>query len=308
MSTLFSVTAFYRFSPISSEKIMPTREQILAAGKEWGICGLVLVGSEGLNGTVAGAPDSIQKFKEFLLALPGFSEIEFKDSETHSKPFRRFCVDLRKEIVTLKEGVPLPDQREGHLSPQEWQKVLDTEKDIVLIDTRNIYETQIGKFKGAIDPKLTKFSEFPSYVENSGLDKNKKILMYCTGGIRCEKAYFAMKERGFREVYQLDGGILKYLEEFPDRNFEGECFVFDHRVAVDQKLNSSTRYKLCPHCGNPGEKFVICVRCDKEGVVCEECFKDEARRTCSKNCAHHARRGSRKKSPVGRSARTARVA
>ena len=304
MSTLFAVTAFYRFSPVTSENVSPLREQILSMGRELEICGLVLVGSEGINGTVAGTSVAIVKFKNFLCTLPGFLGIEFKDSEATKKPFKRFNVDLRKEIVTLKEGVPLPNQREGHLSPREWQEVLETEKDILLIDTRNTYETSIGKFKGAIDPKLAKFSDFPKYVETSGLDKNKKVLMYCTGGIRCEKAYFSMKERGFKVVYQLDGGILKYLEEFPEKNFEGECFVFDHRVAVDQNLNSSSRYKLCPHCGNPGEKAISCGRCEKDGTICEECFKEEARRTCSKNCAHHARRGSKKKPPVGRPPQT----
>ena len=222
----------------------------------------------------------------------------FKESESARAPFRRFKVDIRPEIVTLKQEVPRPEQSPSHLPPKEWQAVLDSGEDVLVLDTRNWYETAIGKFKSAVDPKLAKFSEFPEYVEKLDTPKEKKILMYCTGGIRCEKAIFEMHKRGFNNVFQLEGGILKYLEEFPNRDFEGECFVFDHRVSLDQALQPSQQYALCPHCGDPAATLIPCVRCSTEAKVCEKCLKDPAFKTCSKNCAYHVRKGSRNKQRV----------
>lgn len=160
----------------------------------------------------------------------------------------------------------------------------------MLLDTRNVYETAIGKFRGAVDPKLQKFSEFSDFVTASDIPKNKKVLMYCTGGIRCEKASLEMQRLGFEDVYQLSGGILKYLEEFPDGPFEGECFVFDHRVAVDKNLRPSKQYKLCPHCGNPGDKSISCRKCGAQAIICDGCANNEYKVSCSKNCAHHLER------------------
>ncbi len=140
-------------------------------------------------------------------------------------------------------------------------------------------------FEGAIDPKLKMFSEFPSFVEKCGIPKNKKVLMYCTGGIRCEKALLEMEKQGYKNVYQLKGGILQYLKDCPNQKFKGECFVFDHRTAVGQQLEPSNRYSLCPHTGDPADLHITCSRCNKTAVVAAHC-DDIQKQSCSKDCAN----------------------
>jgi UPF0176 protein len=208
----------------------------------------------------------------------------FQDSKAGAQVFKRWSVQMRSEIVNLQ----LPDAKpaqDTHLTPEEWHAML--QEDVMVLDTRNTYETNVGTFKNAVDPKLKNFQEFPEYVRSAGIPKQKKVLMYCTGGIRCEKAIHAMRAQGYEHVYQLEGGILAYLKQFPNAAFEGECFVFDHRVAVDQELKPSARYALCPHCGDPGDKTVACVHCTKSCVICTTCAAHEERQTCSKNCRHH---------------------
>jgi UPF0176 protein len=158
--------------------------------------------------------------------------------------------------------------------------------DIVVVDARNSYEYNIGKFKNAVDCGTYRFSEFEAFAEQANLPKDKPVLMYCTGGIRCEKASLAMQEKGFNEVYQLDGGILAYLEQFPNGLFEGECFVFDKRTAVDQQLQPTNVYDTCPHCGMPGSESVLCKACNSEQKICSDCSKLAHCHTCSKHCAH----------------------
>jgi len=286
-----SVSAFYKFVSIGSERLQEIREVVNAKAGELQIRGLLLLAEEGINATVAGTPDAILEFKQHISAWPEFSEISFKDSYCSRNPFRRFKVDLRKEIVTSGDSSIKPWESETkRLSPREWQEVLEREKEVVLIDTRNFYETEVGKFKNAIDPGLDNFGQFKHYVEQLPYTKDKKILIYCTGGIRCEKAAIEFQRAGFENVYQLDGGILKYLEEFPHKDFEGECFVFDHRVAVDQTLQPSRAFKLCPHCGNPATQSINCIKCKAQAVVCRDCLEREFKTSCSKNCANHLER------------------
>ncbi|HSX25283.1 MAG TPA: rhodanese-like domain-containing protein, partial [Candidatus Andersenbacteria bacterium] len=156
-------------------------------------------------------------------------------------------------------------------------------EDVIILDTRNAYETKIGTFQNAVDPKLDSFYQFPKFVEKSAIPKDKPVLMYCTSGIRCEKASEEMKHQGYQEVYQLDGGITNYLKEYPTGNWNGECFVFDHRVAVDSALQPSKRYALCPRCGNPGDVQTNCTICNAECKLCTECLQ-QAPAACSKRC------------------------
>ncbi len=159
-----------------------------------------------------------------------------------------------------------------------------------MLDTRNRYETEIGQFKGAVIPPIDTFREFPAYLQQSQFDKSKPFLIYCTGGIRCEKAALEMKRQGFDKVYQLDGGILRYFETSQAKAWEGECFVFDYRVAVDKQLQPTSNYKFCPHCGQPGKEHIACTRCDTPAQVCHHCLaREAARASCSKNCAYHLR-------------------
>lgn len=285
------VTTFYRFVRLEEAQLKELERSFELLAEETDLSGLLISSVEGLNATLAGSEAAITELKRFVTEQPGFERTVFKDSKTSSYPFKRFKIKRRPEIVTLgrTEYFP-PKEKNNHLSPEEWESVLKNEEDYVLIDTRNRYEVQLGKFQGAIDPSLEMFSEFGDYLDQAGIPKEKKVLMYCTGGIRCEKAILEMQARGYEQVFQLEGGILNYLKSFPNRSFEGECFVFDHRVAVDQSLQPSQTFRLCPHCGDPGDQKTACPVCNKESIVCEACLELPHGSTCSKNCAHHYHR------------------
>lgn len=279
---MFCITAHYKFSPQTEDDIEPLRNDLFAFGQEIGMSGLVILGTEGLNGTVAApSKEILQQWKDRLEAT--FGEITFKDSFADNQPFKRWFVKIRPEIVSLGDTEIIPDGKNNHISPEEWDRMID-EEDVVVLDTRNNYETEIGIFEGAVDPKLHCFQEFPEYVEKCGIPKDKKVLMYCTGGIRCEKASIEMQRQGYSQVYQLDGGILRYMKERPDKKWKGECFVFDHRVAVNKDMMPSERYGLCPHCGDPGDQEITCERCQEPGMMCVRCTKSMNHQTCSKNC------------------------
>jgi UPF0176 protein len=281
--TEYAVTAFYKFLPLDADRLPQLRDNMEEWGKANGLIGLLIFAREGCNGTVAGAPETISQFKSFLTELLKTPDIDFKDSVSKRRPFRRLAVQLRREAVTAgREGAVDEAQRRA-LSPEEWHSLLESGEDVLLIDTRNAYETEIGKFRGAIDPQIEKFTEFKEFIEQAGLPKDKKVLIYCTGGIRCEKAIVDVMNAGYQDVFQLSGGILKYLEKFPNAHYEGECFVFDNRVAVRQDLTPSETYHLCPHCGQPGKEKISCLRCGDEGIICARCA-EQSKLTCSKDC------------------------
>lgn len=285
---MFYITAHYKFHPINEADILSLRESLHTFGKEIGMSGLVIVGAEGLNGTVAAPSEEVlQQWKQRLEEV--FGEIIFKDSYAESQPFKRWFVKIRKEIVSLGKPDVLPNGKHHHISPDEWDRMIN-EEDVVVLDTRNTYETEIGVFEGALDPKLTSFQEFPQWVANCDIPKDKKVLMYCTGGIRCEKACLEMEAQGYENVYQLDGGILRYMKDKPEGKWQGECFVFDHRVAVGKDLLPSKQYSLCPHCGDPGDVKTSCHNCGEMARICQKCKNDPNRESCSKNCAHHLQR------------------
>jgi UPF0176 protein len=288
-SSRYLITTFYRFTRLDNlekhQALLETKAESL------GIRGLVILGTEGVNSTVAApSEEAMENFKSFIREHFQAPDLLFKNSFTPSAPFRRFKVKIRDEIVTLgtPELFPEAQGKNHHLTPEEWNKVMKEESDFLMIDTRNWYETKVGTFKGAVNPGIDQFTEFPKWLEEQNYKKDQKMLIFCTGGIRCEKGILELQRQGYDNVYQLEGGILKYIEEYPNDQFEGECFVFDHRVAVDQKLEPSKTYKLCPHCGQPAKTSISCKRCDSPAVICEDCeTKAWAKDTCSKNCAHH---------------------
>lgn len=294
----YYVTAYYKFLKLNDLETIQTKLEEKAV--ELKIKGLVILGSEGFNSTCAAtSKESLNAWKVFIAEFFGAKGIAFKDSESPKAPFRRFKVKIREEIVTtgIPEMMP-PEGKNYHLSPTEWNQVMKEEDDYVVIDTRNWYEYKIGTFKGALNPNIEKFTDFPQYIEAQGIQKDKKMLIFCTGGIRCEKGILELQDKGYDNVYQLDGGILNYLAEYPNDQFEGECFVFDHRVAVDQDLKPSVKYGLCPHCGQPSEIKIDCVRCDSEELICVDCAEIEFKKdTCSKNCAHQTKIHPGKKGP-----------
>lgn len=285
----FVITTFYKFFDIGEAGKQGVQKQLFEAGEKLNLLGLVLVAHEGINGTIAGSAEAITEYKKCIENIAG--EVNFKDSTANESPFKRWFVKLRSEIVAIGDPNLHPEGAENnnHLTPDEWNQVLENE-DVVLIDTRNSYETEIGTFKGAIDPKLDTFDEFPEYVKNADIPKDKKVLMFCTGGIRCEKALIEMKNQGYEHVYQLKGGILQYLKEHPHKHYEGECFVFDHRTAVDQELKPSTRYTMCPFCGDPGDQELQCAFCNADCKLCKKCIEQKGSNTCSKDCCERLRR------------------
>lgn len=293
----YAIAAFYYFQSILPESVEARGAELEELGKNSGLRGLIILAPEGINGTISGqSQEAVITYLEKVSGILGFPKIECKWSQSEEWPFRRFKVRLRDEIVTLgkPEVLPLAPKSPTHLSPKEWDEAIAT-GDIVMIDTRNWYETKLGKFKGAIDPKLEEFRQFPDFLQQADFSKDQKFLIYCTGGIRCEKAIVEMNNQGFNNVFQLDGGILNYLAQRPDQSFEGECFVFDHRVAVDQNLESSKKYHLCPHCGQPADHEINCLQCETPSWVCDQCLHiDPDHATCSKNCAYHYKRVQKK--------------
>lgn len=285
------IAAFYKFISIPKESLESIRERFVTFAEQSKLTGLLVMGTEGVNATVAGTEETIECLKDLLKELFPNQEITPKISFADSMPFPRFKVDIRPEIITTKDLSLSHEESAGtHLSPEEWHAMIENDPDVLIVDTRNDYETEIGVFEGAVDPKIKKFSEFQTWVEENNLPKDKKIMMYCTGGIRCEKAVPEVKRLGYNSVFQLEGGILKYLEKYPEGFFKGECFVFDHRVAVDGHLAPSKTYRLCPHCGNPAKERITCKECKQEAVVCHSCIGQSFRVACSKNCAHHIKR------------------
>jgi UPF0176 protein len=257
-----TVTAFYKFVTIAD--LEDLRQKLLALGAEHGIMGTILIATEGINSTVAGSDVGIRALLSWLRADPRFSDLGSKESYADEMPFRRFKVRIRPEIVTLRRPEANPAERVGrYVKPEQWNELI-SDPDVVVIDTRNSYEVGIGTFKGAVDPVTSAFNEFPDFVAaNLSPEKHKRVAMFCTGGIRCEKASAYMLSQGFPEVYHLEGGILKYLETVPPEQslWEGECFVFDRRVAVEHGVKQGS-YIMCFDCGSPiAENAPQCPNC-----------------------------------------------
>lgn len=291
----FEVASFYRFLTIEEDRVSDFKNFFLEEGRKLSLGGLMILASEGFNGTVSGEAQSITLFRQLLLDTFKLPDLWFKKSRSEFVPYRRLSIRVRKEIVTsaMREDVRVRQGR--YLTPEEWNRVLESNEEYFVIDTRNWYETKVGKFKQALDLDVDTFAELPQAVQCSQIPKDKKILTYCTGGIRCEKATLELEKLGFTNVYQLEGGILNYLAQFPHKHFEGECFVFDGRVAVDQELNPSKSYKLCPACGQPGKEKIICAYCERESIICSSCMEKRGLDTCSKNCRYHRELGRKPK-------------
>ena len=246
-----TVTAFYRFAAIEDTPALKAR--LLELGQAHAIKGTILLAPEGINATVSGSDAGIRHLLAWLRADPGFTGLVSKESFAATHPFQRFKVKLKAEIVTF--GVPQanPATHAGtYVAPQAWNALIQ-DPDVAVIDTRNAYEVAIGTFEGARDPATRAFSQFPDYVAaNLDPKRQKTVAMFCTGGIRCEKASASLLTQGFEEVYHLEGGILKYLETVPPEEslWRGDCFVFDERVALEHGLTPGG-FVLCPACGHP---------------------------------------------------------
>lgn len=265
------VAALYKF--VTLDDFHELRERLLDVCVEAGTCGTLLLAHEGINGTIAGTRDAVDAVLAYLRCDPRLADLEHKESHDDHPPFYRMKVKLKKEIVTMGvEGVN-PNERVGtYVKPEDWNTLVN-DPDVLLLDTRNDYECDIGTFAGAVDPRTVNFRDFPEFVR-SQLDpqKQKKVAMFCTGGIRCEKASAFMLNEGFEEVYHLQGGVLKYLEEIPQERstWEGECFVFDNRVAVNHQLDKG-QYDQCHGCRHPITETDKQSGLYEQGVCCHLC-------------------------------------
>ncbi|MDO6638445.1 rhodanese-related sulfurtransferase [Shewanella sp. 5_MG-2023] len=266
------VCALYKF--VALPHFESIKAPLLAHMEQQEIKGTLLLASEGINGTVAGSQQSIDSLLAWLASQDGLNEIVYKLSFDDNMPFYRTKVKLKKEIVTM--GVEGIDPREvvgTYVKPKDWNKLI-SDPEVLLVDTRNDYEVQIGTFKNAVNPVTETFREFPQYVkENLDPTKHKKVAMFCTGGIRCEKSTAYLKEQGFDEVYHLEGGILKYLEEVNQEQslWQGECFVFDNRVAVNHDLDKGI-YDQCNACRMPITQEEMQTPAFVQGVSCPHCI------------------------------------
>lgn len=267
----YTIAALYRFVPLRD--LPALRQRLLGQFSVLNLCGTLLLAPEGLNGTLAGAEADIESMLRILNDKAGLPREDVKFSHADEKPFQRLKIRLKKEIITFKQPSADPNRHVGaYVAAKDWNNLLD-DPEVTVLDTRNTYETMIGTFEGAEVPPIDSFTKFADYVR-SKLDpkKQKKIAMFCTGGIRCEKASAFMLAEGFSEVYHLKGGILKYLEEVApeESKWNGECYVFDRRVAVGHGLLTGN-YSMCFNCGAPLNKQDKAHPNYEEGVSCAHC-------------------------------------
>ncbi len=281
----YKVAALYRFVPVTN--LEHHQEVLNALSEQYDLCGTLLIAPEGFNGTIASSNGGTEAVLEYLEKNFEISKGEVKFSSASRRPFLRYKVRIKPEIVTLRQPQADPTKQVGtYVAPEDWNNLI-ADPDVLLIDTRNDYETKIGIFEGAIDPKIKVFTEFVDYVrQNLDPEKHKKVAMFCTGGIRCEKASSFMLAEGFKEVYHLKGGILKYLEDIPQEQskWNGECFVFDRRVGVTHGLEEGSA-KLCHGCRETLMSNDLMSEKYEFGVSCPHCFDSlseadlQARRT-----------------------------
>ncbi len=284
---IYKIVSIYSFFAFQGNFINELKDNLLIIEKDNDLSGLLVIAEEGINGTICAEENIIEKVLNLLRKFIGSNELNLKVSYSETKIFKKLKIKIKNEIVTM--GVPgiNPSEDSGtYIDSFSWNKLIK-DRNTLVIDTRNHYEVSIGSFKDSINPKTKNFSEFPEWVDNNlekhlGNENSKNIAMFCTGGIRCEKATSLLKNKGYKNIFHLKGGILKYLEEISKEEnlFEGECFVFDKRVALDRELKKGS-YSICHACGMPisiedqkKEEYI-------EGIQCHFCinkFNDEDRK------------------------------
>ena len=282
----FTVLLYYKYVRLEDPEafVREHRKHCVSLG----VRGRILVASEGINGTVAGDAVAMERYQTALRDQPEFSDMIFKASYADAQPFPRLEIKVRREIVTLGAGGQLDPaaQTAPHLSPDEWKRMIE-EEDVVLFDVRNRYESEVGRFKGAITPAIENFRELPAILPQYESLKDKTVLMYCTGGIRCEKASALFRQAGFKNVFQLDGGIVTYGERHGSAHWEGDCFVFDERMMIPVG-DSAERAPIgrCEHTGAPTRNVVNCLHdpCHKIMLLALEAGTADANNRLCREC------------------------
>jgi len=266
------IYTFYRFKNFTDIKTIKLKLDKSLKNKL--ILGTVLLANEGINGTISGTQKNLNEFIYLLRKILKIKKLSIKISQNKFIPFYRLKIRLKKEIVTIGDKTIKPEKITGkHIDPKNWDKIIENNK-YLIIDTRNDYEVSIGSFKNSINPKTKSFSEFPKFIEKLNIKKNQPIAMFCTGGIRCEKASSYLLKNGYEDISQLDGGILNYLEvnkKDKSTSWKGECFVFDNRVAVNKKLDKGS-YEQCYGCRHPITKQDMILKSYKKGATCKYCI------------------------------------
>lgn len=266
------VVSFYRFTPLENYRSL--KGPVMSACRQRGLLGTILLAPEGMNATLAGEREALEDLLAWLGGIRGLESLQGRWSLADEPPFQRLRVRLRAEIVSLGRVDVDPSRGTGsRVSAEEWNRLI-ADPETLVIDTRNRYEIEVGRFPGAVDPGTNSFREFPDFVDTALTEERERpIAMYCTGGIRCEKAAALMQDMGFREVYQLEGGILAYLEamaDSPQNRWQGECFVFDNRVAVDRRLGPG-HFVQCHACRRPLSEKDTASPLYREGLSCPHC-------------------------------------
>lgn len=283
---MYQVLLYYCYTPI--ENPAQFREEHHHLCLKSGLLGRVIVAGEGLNGTVSGPREGCAAYMAAIQADPRFAALEFKVEDVPAHTFQKLHVRVKPEIVHSSLPPRRPQDQTGrHLSPQEFKELKDRE-DVVVVDVRSDYEYNLGRFKNAVTLDLENFRDFPARVERLKEFKDKKILTYCTGGVKCEKASAYLLEQGFENVYQLHGGIIRYGLEAGGEDFEGQCYVFDSRVAVDVNRVNPTVISRCHGCQTPSERLINCANphCNAHLPLCESCAAAQ-QGACSAECAAH---------------------
>jgi UPF0176 protein len=282
--SIYKVISFYKYVTIDDPENFANEH--LNFCQNLGLKGKIYIASEGINGSVFGKDEILKEYKSNLTSNSLFADIYFKETETNKVAFNKMHVRVKNEIVNsglfntdLKNTAP-------KLPPEQLLKFYEDKKEFIIVDARNWYESKIGRFKNAITPKITHFREWPKVAESLQAYKNKTIITYCTGGIRCEKASAYLREQGFKDVYQIDGGILSFIQKFPDTYWEGGMFVFDERKVYEPNTKEELRHiSNCYFCNKPTSYYINChnIDCDKIMVCCHDC-KIENNYCCSEEC------------------------
>ena len=280
----YKVISFYKYVDVENP------ESLAKEHLDWcltnGVKGKVYLAKEGISGSVFGNDEVTSKYKNQLKSYKIFEDVWFKETPTDQVAFNKMHVRVKNEIVNSGLNKTSLEYTAPKLTPEQLLKFYEDKKDFVIVDARNWYESKIGKFKNAITPQITHFREWPKVVESLSEYKEKTIVTYCTGGIRCEKASAYMREQGFKDVYQIDGGILNYIQQFPDTYWEGGMFVFDDRRVFEPNTKEELKYTAnCHFCGKPTSYHINChnIDCDKIIVCCHDC-KIENEYCCSDEC------------------------
>jgi len=276
MNAEYRILLYYKYVPVADPEAYAAEH--LAYCKELGVKGRILIAEQGINGTLSGTAEQTEAYMAMMHADPRFSDLVFKIDEADGHAFKKLFVRHKKELVTLRYDTPLDPNVDGgaRLDPKQFYDKMQNE-DVIILDGRSDYEYDLGHFRGAIKPDLKTFREFPEWIrDNLSEHKGKPILTYCTGGIRCEMLTAVLKNEGYDDVYQLDGGIVTYGKdpEVQGRGFDGNCYVFDERISV--RINRTDEHVLvgtCHHCGTPTDRYINCAddTCHLQHLVCEEC-------------------------------------